>query len=87
MASYTKESFELLQKLAIVDISKLQTLHIRADRFHSWLLEKREAHLARLVGDTSFLADLGKANVHLLQQVRWNVQSYQTLNVICVDSE
>jgi hypothetical protein len=41
MAAYTKESFELLQKLASTDLNKLHNLHIRVNRFHSWLKEKR----------------------------------------------
>jgi uncharacterized membrane protein (Fun14 family) len=80
MASYTKESSELLQKVATIDLNKLQNLHIRAERFHVWLSEKREAHLARLVGDTSFLADLGKVNVHLLQQVGCRFQQQRSAN-------
>jgi hypothetical protein len=82
MAAYTKDSSELLQKLATIDLNKLHTLHIRAERFQTWLLDKREAHLARLVGETAFLADLGKANVHLLQQVSCRVQMQRTANVI-----
>jgi hypothetical protein len=80
MASYTNESSQLLQKLAIIDLTQLQTLHIRAGRLHTWLFGKRDAHLARLVGDTSFLADLGKATVHLLQQVSCSTQTTRNYN-------
>jgi hypothetical protein len=81
MASYTKESSELLQKVAAIDLNKRQTLHIRVERFHVWLTEKREAHLAHLVGDTSFLADLGKVNVHFLQQVGCSFQQQRTITL------
>jgi hypothetical protein len=71
MASYTRDSSELLQKLDVIpDLNRLQILSIRVERLKVWLQDKRHAQLGRLAGDTSFLADLCKANVHLLQLVR-----------------
>jgi hypothetical protein len=69
MASYTRETCELLQKVAATDLGKLHTLHIRVVRFHDWFVDKRAVHLARLLGDTSCVADLAASNVHLLQLV------------------
>jgi hypothetical protein len=74
MAAYTKESSELLQKLATIDLDKLQTLHIRIDGFITWLQEKRDVHMARLLGDTPWLADLAQADVYLMQLVSHQIQ-------------
>jgi hypothetical protein len=78
MASYTKDTSDLLQKLAAADLGKLQSLHIRVERFHSRFFKKQPAHVARLLGDTACLADLAAANVQLLQLV-----SRHTSQVIC----
>jgi hypothetical protein len=69
MTSYNREASGLLQKLAATDLVRLENLHIRASRLHSWLKQKQGAHLARLSGDTSCFADLAVATVHLLQLV------------------
>jgi hypothetical protein len=51
MATYTKGTAELLQKLAAADMNKLHTLHVRVTSFYSGFIDKRFAQRARLLGD------------------------------------